>query len=64
MYVIAKVKLENTYEIQEFNKWFDFVCVKRNTVCTDNLSSVFTTLYQKENSNKWNYDISVAKAIR
>lgn len=63
MYVIAKVKLENTYEIQEFNKWFDFVCVKRNTVCTDNLSSVFTTLYQKENSNKWNYDISVAKAI-
>lgn len=33
------------------------------SLCTDNLSSVFITLYQKTNSNKWNYDISVAKAI-
>lgn len=64
MYLIARVKLEKTYTVEEVNKWFEFIRNKRNGNITVNLESEFTTLYQSDEKEKWNYDIVVGRAIK
>ncbi len=63
MYLIARVKLEKVYMVEEVNKWFEFICKTRNGNIIVNLKSEFKTLYQNDGKEKWNYNNSVAIAI-
>ena len=63
MYLIAKVKLENSYEKLKLENWFNHICQYRKNVKIDVLKSSFNTLYQKNGIKKWNYNTAVAIAI-
>lgn len=64
MYLIAKVKLENEYDIKIIQQYFNFIIEKRKQVEITELKSEFKTLIEKEDLKKWNYDKIVAIAIR
>ncbi len=62
MYNIAKVKLENTYEYNEVVFWLGYI--KDNRSCMNiNISTPFSTLYEKKGKKKWNYSKKVGIAI-
>lgn len=63
MYIIAKVKLENDYDLNKVELWYDFVQTKRAVINAD-LKTVFSTLYEGNNKRKWNYDKIVGLAVQ
>lgn len=63
MYIIAKVKLENDYDLNKVELWHDFVQTKRTVINAD-LKTVFSTLYEGNNKRKWNYDKIVGLAVQ
>ena len=63
MYIIAKVKLENDYDLNKVELWHDFVQTKRAVINAD-LKTVFSTLYEGYNKRKWNYDKIVGLAVQ
>lgn len=63
MYNIARVKLENSYEIEDLRRWFDYIVNTRSTTEIKSLCSNFDTLYEGNNKDKWNYDTEVAIGI-
>ena len=63
MYIIAKVKLENDYDLNKVELWHDFVQTKRAVINAD-LKTVFSTLYEGNNRRKWNYDKIVGLAVQ
>ena len=63
MYIIAKVKLENDYDLNKVELWHNFVQTKRAAINAD-LKTVFSTLYEGNNKKKWNYDKVVGLAIQ
>ena len=63
MYIVAKVKLENDYDLNKVELWHDFVQTKRAVINTD-LKTVFSTLYEGNNKKKWNYDKVVGLAVQ
>lgn len=64
MYLIAKVKLENEYDINVIQQYFDFIIEGRKQVMISEVQSEFNTLIEKEKIKKWNYDKIVAVAIK
>lgn len=63
MYLIGKVKLENTYTTEETNTWFKYIIENRTTCKVENLQSEFSTLFDKNNNKKWNYDKATLVAV-
>lgn len=63
MYIIAKVKLENGYDLNKVELWHDFIQNKRTVIDAD-LKTVFSTLYEEDNKKKWNYDKTVGLAVQ
>ena len=63
MYNIAKVKLENNYDLKELEFWHNFIQKKR-IISNINLKTEFSTLYEGEEKTKWNYNEVVGKAIQ
>lgn len=64
MYLIAKVKLENEYDINAIQQYFNFIIEERKQVKISDVKSDFNTLIEKDNIKKWNYDKTVAIAIK
>lgn len=64
MYLIAKVKLENEYDINVIRQYFNFIMEERKQVKISDVKSDFKTLIEKEEIKKWNYDKIVAVAIK
>lgn len=64
MYLVAKVKLENDYDINLVQQYFDFIKKKRKQVKISDVKSDFKTLIENEELKKWNYDKIVAIAIK
>lgn len=62
MYLISRVKLENGYELERLNYWYDFVKSQRKQ-CQVTLNTEFKTLYQEEGKKKWNYNTEVGIAV-
>lgn len=62
MYLIARVKLENSYEIELLDKWHNYIITERNKTAVV-LKTTFNTLYEGKEKKKWNYNISVATAV-
>lgn len=62
MYLIARVKLENTYQIDRIDYWYNHIKNTRNNVTVE-LQTDFATLYEGENKKKWNYSTIVGTAI-
>lgn len=63
MYLIGKVKLENTYTVEDIEKWFKYIVDNRSNCEVLELQSSFNTLYQNENNKKWNYDKNTGIAV-
>lgn len=63
MYIIARVKLEENYDLDAFDNWFKFICEKREEISVEQLYSDFDTLYQSAEKEKWNYDTEVAVGV-
>ena len=63
MYIIAKVKLENDYDLNKVELWHDFIQTNRAIINAD-LKTVFSTLYEGDNKEKWNYDKAVGLAVQ
>lgn len=63
MYLIGKVKLYGSYSAQEVLKWHNYIITKRNRCILEDLYSEFSTLYEGENKEKWNFDKNVAIAV-
>ena len=63
MYIIAKVKLENDYDLNKVELWHDFIQTNRAVINAD-LKTVFSTLYEGDNKEKWNYDRAVGLAVQ
>lgn len=63
MYIIAKVKLEADYDINKVELWHDFIKTNRAVINAD-LKTVFSTLYEGDNKEKWNYDKAVGLAVQ
>ena len=63
MYNIAKVKLENNYDLKDLEFWHDFIQKKR-IISNVKLETEFSTLYEGEEKTKWNYNEVVGKAIQ
>ena len=63
MYIIAKVKLENDYDLNKVEIWHDFIQNNRAVINAD-LKTVFSTLYEEDNKEKWNYDKAVGLAVQ
>lgn len=63
MYIIAKVKLENDYDLNKVELWHDFIQTNRAIINVD-LKTVFSTLYEGDNKEKWNYDKAVGLAVQ
>lgn len=62
MYLIARVKLERTYDLNRLEYWYTYIVSERKKVQV-NLVTEFDTLYQGEGKEKWNYNEVVAIAI-
>lgn len=63
MYLIGKVKLENTYSVEDTKKWFKYIVEKRSKCRDPKLQSSFNTLYQMNDNKKWNYDKETGIAV-
>lgn len=63
MYLIAKVKLEDDYDLNKVELWHDFIQTNRAVINAD-LKTVFSTLYEGNNKEKWNYDKAVGLAVQ
>lgn len=64
MYLVARVKLENSYVVESVNEWLEFIVRYRETIETIDLKSDFKTLYQSDDKEKWNYNTEVARAVQ
>lgn len=62
MYLIARVKLENGYEIERFSYWYDYILEKR-TKQRVKLTTEFNTLYQGDGKKKWNFNTDIGIAV-
>lgn len=62
MYLIARVKLESSYELEQFDYWYSYIIRKRENIDVQ-LITTFNTLYQGEKKKKWNYNEVVAVAV-
>lgn len=62
MYLIARVKLENGYEIERFNYWYDCI-LKKRTKQRVKLTTEFNTLYQGDGKKKWNFNTDIGIAV-
>ena len=63
MYLIGKVKLYSSYSAQEASKWHNYIVAGRSGCTIEDLHSEFSTLYEGENKEKWNFDRAVAVAV-
>ena len=63
MYLIAKVKLENEYDIDKCLSYFRRIKHSRCQFKNIELTKEFSTLYQNNNIKKWNYNIEVGVAV-
>lgn len=63
MYLIARVKLENNYDLNRIIFWHDHIKNSRDNMQVV-LQTAFSTLYEDENKKKWNYDTEVGIAIQ
>lgn len=63
MYLIGKVKLENTYTVKDTEKWFKYIVDNRSNREVFELHSSFSTLYQNKKNKKWNYNKSTGIAV-
>ena len=63
MYLIARVKLENNYDVNRIIFWHDYIKNSRDNVQVV-LQTAFSTLYEDENKKKWNYNTEVGIAIQ
>ncbi|MCD8377555.1 MAG: hypothetical protein LUB59_02065 [Candidatus Gastranaerophilales bacterium] len=64
MYLVARVKLENQYKVENIEKWLKVITDKRNEFETVELQSEFKTLYQSDDQKKWNYNAEVGMAVQ
>ncbi len=62
MYLIARVKLENGYEVERFEYWYDYIVKERSKKIVE-LETEFNTLYQGEGKKKWNYNTDIGIAV-
>lgn len=62
MFLIARVKLENTYELDKIDYWFNYIVTERTHLEVD-LHTEFDTLYESKEREKWNYYYVVGRAI-
>ncbi len=62
MYLIARVKLENGYEIERFSYWYDYI-LKKRTMQRVKLTTEFNTLYQSDEKKKWNFNTDIGIAV-
>lgn len=62
MYLIARVKLENGYEIERFSYWYDYI-LKKRTKQRVKLTTEFNTLYQGDGKKKWNFNTDIGIAV-
>ena len=63
MYLIARVKLENNYDVNRIIFWHDYIKSGRDNMQVV-LQTAFSTLYEDENKKKWNYNTEVGIAIQ
>lgn len=63
MYLLAKVKLEDNYDITQLKRYFTQIKRSRCKFKNVKLSKEFLTLYENEKVKKWNYDLDVGKAV-
>jgi hypothetical protein len=63
MYLVAKVKLETSYDVYEFIKHWHEIKKIRSEISVPPINSKFDTLYEKEGLKKWNYHQEVALAV-
>lgn len=62
MFLIAKVKLENKYELKQIDYWLDNIKKSRDIINV-RLKTEFPTLYENPKRKKWNYNTTVALAV-
>ena len=62
MYLIARVKFENGYELERFEYWYDYIVKERSKKIVE-LETEFNTLYQGEGKKKWNYNTDIGIAV-
>ena len=62
MYLIARVKLENGYELERLEYWYDYIVKERSKKIVE-LETEFNTLYQGEGKKKWNYNTDIGIAV-
>lgn len=62
MYLIAKAKLENSYDLQKFDYWYRSIKKRRGNIEVT-LNTEYTTLYEDKDREKWNYNIEVGIAV-
>ena len=62
MYLIARVKLENGYELERFEYWYDYIVKERSKKIVE-LETEFNTLNQGEGKKKWNYNTDIGIAV-
>lgn len=63
MYLIARVKLENNYDVNRIIFWHDYIKNIRDNMQVV-LQTAFSTLYEDVNKKKWNYNTEVGIAIQ
>lgn len=63
MYLVSKVKLFSHYSYEEALYWYNYIMGNVHNNTLSSISSVFTTLYQSENKDKWNINTDVGIAI-
>lgn len=64
MYLVGKVKLENTYELDRVIYWNDFIKKNRNKFRIRKLDETFPTLFENKNSKRFNYYKGAAIGIK
>ncbi len=64
MYLVARVKLEKNYTVDDLRKWFEYICDERQKITISEPVSDFKTLYENGNTKKWNYDAEAAIAVK
>ncbi len=62
MYLIGRVKLENNYDLERFEHWYEYIIRERNRKVVK-LETEFSTLYQGEGKIKWNYNTEIGIAV-
>lgn len=64
MYLVSRVKLFEGYEYGEAKRWYDTILQKINVNKHAQVNSVFPTLVQNGNRQKWNLDLDVAIGVQ